>query len=94
MKYDSNFLPYVFVGISFSQFLGILTWGFTIWQGSIVFLLFCFLVLIPGFLEWGALQKRVVSPLSHQQIVSCLMPSLVGILLLFFGFIVGGLAGN
>ena len=94
MKYDSSFIAYVFVGVSFSQFLGILSWGFNLWQASIIFALFCLVVMVPGFLEWSALQKKMISPLSSQQIISCLMPSLVGISFLFFGFLVGTLAGN
>lgn len=90
---EVKYLAFGLVGFSGTQIMGILLTGYGIGQVGIVFLILCFLALIPGFLYWGGRQSKNFNRMTNEQILSCFIPSLIVISVLSIGFIIGSIVG-
>lgn len=90
---ESQLITYGFCGFSFSQILGILASGYSIYQAIILFFILSFICAIPGFIRYGTLQRSMTSELKSHHIKSCFIPSLIGISILFIGFLIGYFVG-
>ena len=82
-----------FCGFSFSQILGIMASGYGFYQAVILFFILCSICAIPGFIRYGTLQRSMASELKSHHIKSCFIPSLIGISILFVGFLIGYYVG-
>jgi len=90
---ESKLITYGFCGFSFSQILGILTSGYSIYQSIILFCILCLICTIPGFIRYGTLQRSMASELKPHHIKSCFIPSLIAVSILFIGFSLGYYVG-
>lgn len=87
---ETQYLAYGIVGFSFSQLLGIMFAGYQYYQVIIIYLILCILCAIPGFIRYGILQRTHNSKLPPHHVLSCFVPSLIGICVLTIGFLIGG----
>jgi hypothetical protein len=90
---EVKLITYAFCGFSFSQILGIATSGYGIYQAVILFFILCLVCTIPGFIRYGTLQRSMSSELKSHHVKSCFIPSLIGVSILFVGFLFGCFVG-
>jgi|688.fasta_scaffold676130_2 hypothetical protein len=86
---ESKLITCGFCGFSFSQILGIMSSGYSVYQSIILFFILCLVCIIPGFIRYGTLQRSMASELKSHHIRSCFIPSLIGISILTVGFLFG-----
>jgi len=86
---EVKLIPYVLVGFSFSQILGILATGYGVYQVYILVVILIMILLIPGALEVAGFQSKSNRELPKFQKASFYTPSMVAITILIIGFAVG-----
>ena len=90
---ESKLIKYAMIGYSISQILGILLSGYRFNQSIIIFLIFLIISLIPGLIRYGIMQRESFNKLESHKIFACFVPSLIGILIISIGFLVGYFIG-
>jgi len=86
---ESKLIICGFCSFSFTQILGILASGYGVYQSFILFFILSLICTIPGFIKYGTLQRSMASELKSHHIRSCFIPSLIGVCILFVGFLFG-----
>jgi len=86
---ESKLITCGFCGFSFAQILGILASGYGVYQSFILFFILSLICAIPGLIKYGILQRTMASELKSHHIKSCFIPSLIGVSILFVGFLFG-----
>jgi len=86
---EIKLIPYVLVGFSFSQVLGILATGFGVYQVYILLVVLIMILLVPGALTSAGVQSRISQQLPKFQRASFYIPSMLAIAILIIGFVIG-----
>jgi nicotinamide riboside transporter PnuC len=91
---ESKLITYAFCGFSLAQIFGLLFLGYGFYQSLILYLIFCFISSIPGFVRYGIMQRETASELQSHHIKSCFIPTFIAICVLSTGFLLGCFVAN
>ena len=91
---EIKLIPYVLVGFSCSQILGILITAYGVYQAYIVIFFLIVILLIPSALTVAGVQSKVNEKLPKFRIASFYMPSMMAIFILVLGVAIGFWIGS
>ena len=83
---DFKWFIWGFTGYSLAQLLGLIFSGYGLFQGLILYLIFCTISLIPGFIKSSNIIRNEGF---NKNIIAYFIPSLISITILTIGFLIG-----